>query len=161
MFAVGPADAQQPNLVGLSPDGGGVYLLIYEADQQGLTARWEQIGGPAGAIYAGEAGIFASNPDSGDLYAYDGTPMSWTRIGGPGKTFAVAGQLYGLSPDSSGVWQYSGTPMQWSQIGGPAQRIATGPDQVCAVEPGTHHLLYAVAGGAPVGVTPIQLPIIQ
>lgn len=146
-FTAGPDDTGQPNIIGLSPDGSGVHRLAYEATPQGLTARWKQIGGPAGGIYAGEAGVFASNPVTGDLYAYDGTPMSWTRIGGPGKTFAVGKGLYGLTPDGSGVWQYGGMPMQWQQVGGPAGAIyvgadpfLTGDDTLVATNPDTGDL---------------------
>jgi hypothetical protein len=135
-FAVGPSDNIQANLVGLSPDGKGVWLR----ELTGPGGGWEQIGGPAKWIYAGDAGIFATNPQSGDIYQYNGTPMSWTRIGGPGKTFAAGSKLFGLSPDGSGVYQYDGTPMHWTKVGGPAAAIFAGSMGLCATDPNTHDL---------------------
>lgn len=85
---------------------------------------WRVIGGPAAAIFAGKAGLFATNPDTGDIWRYEGTPETWTRVGGPGATFAVGSQLYGLSPDRCGVWAFTGTPLQWTQVGESAQAIA-------------------------------------
>ncbi|MBN2223388.1 MAG: hypothetical protein JW765_01800 [Deltaproteobacteria bacterium] len=100
---------------------------------------WQQIGTPAAAIYAGGNRLFATNPSSGDIYEYSGTPGSWTKVGSPGNMFAVGGngQLYGLSPDLSGVWRYDNTPMNWTQIGGPASRIYARGNQLFATNPST------------------------
>jgi hypothetical protein len=58
----------------------------------------------------------------------DGTPMHWTKVGGPGSMFAVdnKGILYGLSPNQQEIWQYTGTPGKWTQVGGPAYTIYAG-----------------------------------
>jgi len=100
---------------------------------------WEQIGTAASAIYAGGNRLFATNPGSGDIYEYNGTPGSWTKVGGPGNMFAVGGmgQLYGISPDMSGVWKYDGTPMNWTKIGGPASKIYAGGNKLFATNPGS------------------------
>jgi hypothetical protein len=101
------------------------------------TYSWEQIGTAASAIYAGGNRLFATNPSSGNIYEYNGTPGAWTQVGGPGNMFAVGGtgQLYGLSPDLSGVWRYDNTPMAWTQIGGPASKIYARGNQLYAISP--------------------------
>ena len=134
MFAIDGAE----NLYGLSPDSSGVWKYT------GTGEVWIQIGGPAGAIYAGWPGVllYATNPQTGDLWRWDGTPMSWTKVGGPKKMFALgaifnAADLYGLSPDSSGVWQYTGTGEVWHQIGGPASAIYANGGLMVATNPQT------------------------
>ncbi|MCZ4103019.1 DNA/RNA non-specific endonuclease, partial [Streptomyces sp. H39-C1] len=88
---------------------------------------WTKIGGPAGHIYAGRAGLFATNPDTGDLYQYNGKPDKWTRIGGPGATFAVGhDHVYRLSPDHTAVYEWTGKGTAWTRIGGPAQNLYAG-----------------------------------
>jgi hypothetical protein len=90
------------------------------------------------AVIAGGTRLYATNPDTGDIYRYEGVPMSWTKVGGPGSQFAANNStLYGLSPDGSGVWQFSGTPMDWTQVGGPAGSISAGGDRLYATNPDT------------------------
>ncbi|TGA83236.1 hypothetical protein [Streptomyces sp. MZ04] len=108
-----------------------------------------RIGGPARRIFAGGAGLFATNPRSGDIYRFGGLPGAWTRIGGPGKTFVVVGgRLYGLSPDNSGdnsgvksgVYEWTGKGHAWTKIGGPAGLIRADGDCLFATNPETGDL---------------------
>lgn len=65
--------------------------------------------------------MFATDPSSGDIWEYNGTPNSWTEIDGPGKEFAEGGgHLYGLGPNGAYVAEWNGTPGSWTVIGGPA-----------------------------------------
>jgi hypothetical protein len=123
-------------LYGLSPDGSGVW------HSKGTPDNWEQVGGPAGMIYAGANLLFATDPQTGDIYRYMWTPLQWERVGGPGKTFAVTGdgQLYGLSLDGSGVWHYKGTSGNWEQAGGPARMIYCGANLLFATDPQTSEI---------------------
>jgi hypothetical protein len=130
-----------PTVAALSPDHSGVYLW-----QGGTT--WQKIGGPARDLYAGHGVILATNPQSGDVYLYSGTPNQWTRIGGPGRVFVIGGtggilgdaQIYGLAPNGSGVFQWqSGTT--WTQIGGPASWIYPGSRGVYATDPQNGNIL--------------------
>lgn len=74
---------------------------------------------PAKNIYAGGAGLFATNPKTGHIYQYNGTPDQWTEIGGPGATFTVSDtHLYGLTPDRSATYRWDGAA-GWTRIGGP------------------------------------------
>lgn len=97
--------------------------------------NWERIGGPCDEIYGGGAGLFcmAENPTDNvvadNIREYDGTPNSWTQIGGPGALFAVSGSyLYGLGPlpSKSYVAIWNGQPGDWSVIGGPARYLYAG-----------------------------------
>ena len=91
-----------------------------------MSFEWEQIGGPAMTLITGENSLFATNPDSGDIYKYNNSPHNWTRIGGPGSMF-VAGlgdRLCGLSPNKDAIYKYNNSPHNWTRIGGPAEYIA-------------------------------------
>ena len=70
--------------------------------------------------------------------------MKGTKIGGPGKMFAVGEAksqtvpiptLFGLSPDKKGVYHWTGTPDKWTKIGGPASEIYAGGDKFFATNP--------------------------
>jgi Tectonin domain len=119
-------------LFALSPDKTGVY----EYD----GSSWTKIGGPAAAIYARNSNLFATNPTTGDVYGYLGTPDQWSRVGSPGREFAVDdnGDLYGLN--SSGVFEWTGTGESWTKIGGPAAAIYAGGTTVFATNPTTRDI---------------------
>jgi len=118
-------------------DGGGAVSRYHR-----LSGQWTQIGGPAGEIYAAANSLYATNPQSGDLYQYDDSASSWTRIGGAGKMFAVGDDdhLYGLAPDGGAVFQYLGVPNRWMEIGGAADAIYAIGDTLVATQPNTHEL---------------------
>jgi hypothetical protein len=119
-----------PHLYALSPSGAGVWQ--YSGNGQG----WQQLGGPAGVIYAGGSSLYATDPNTGNIYRYNGTPGSWSQIGGPGYTFALAGDtLYGLAPDRSMVMQFTGSG--WIQVGGPAGQVYAGGAGLFATDPNT------------------------
>ena len=129
----------QGYLYGLSPDGGAV--MGYDE----IAGSWVRVGGAASKIFGGMGGLYATNPDTGDLYRYEGfsrdqlTTPKWTKVGGPGKTFAVGGfgRLYGISTSGQGVYSFDGQPMKWTQIGGPAAEIYAGGDELYATNPQT------------------------
>ena len=96
---------------------------------------WMKIGGPAAMIYAGRHGIFAINPETGDINEYSGTPMVWGKVGGPGKKFVVTiSDLFGLSPDGGGVFRHIADE-NWEQIGGAAADIYGGGFNLFATNP--------------------------
>jgi beta-fructofuranosidase len=115
-------------LYGLAPDRSAVY------EYSGGTRV--KIGGPAANLYAGGAGLVATDPKTGDVVRYNGTPMSWTRIGGPGRTFAVNDYgVYGLAPDGSAVFRWTGNGTAWQKIGGPAGTLHAGSRKLVATNP--------------------------
>ncbi|WP_330321403.1 DNA/RNA non-specific endonuclease (plasmid) [Streptomyces clavifer] len=119
------------HLYRLTPDGIGEW--------HGDT--WTKIGGPAKTIYAGRAGLFATNPDTGDLYKYDGKPHKWTRIGGPGAQFAVGhDHVYGITPDHKAVYEWSGKGTDWTRIGGAAKELYAGGAGLFATNPDTGNI---------------------
>ncbi|MFI5476689.1 hypothetical protein ACIA6D_41795, partial [Streptomyces cacaoi] len=102
---------------------------------------WTRIGGPAKNIYAGGAGLFATNPDTGHIYKYDGQPDNWTEVGGPGAVFASGhDRLYAIAPDRSAVYVWSGKGTSWTRIGGPAKNIYAGGAGLFATNPDTGHV---------------------
>lgn len=122
-------------LYAIARDGGSVHAWHGEGKGADNGAN---IGGPATSVYAGRAGLFATNPATGDIYKYNGKPHQWARVGGPGRTFAVTGDnLYGLAPDGSGVYQWTGHGTAWKKIGGPATTIYAGGAGLFATNPAT------------------------
>src|SRR5262249_348794 len=77
---------------------------------------------------------------SGDIFQFAGTPSkSWTKIGGPGKMFAIddRSRLYGLTPDGSKIFRWTGQPDNWGTPVGttPAGKIFAGGSVLCATSP--------------------------
>ena len=129
-------------LYGVSPDGSGVWR--YDG-LFGPPKAWAKIGGPAANLYARGLGVYATDPQTGDVRFFHGRPDLWTTVGGPGKSFSVdaEGRLYRLSPDGADVWRYDGSfgaPTTWSHIGGAAGTICAGWREVLATDPQTNNL---------------------
>jgi subtilase family serine protease len=116
--------------------------------QEWTGSAWLTIGGPAGNVYAGGAGVFASSPDGKSISKYDGSPNMWTQVGGAGKTFVVSGDtLYGLSPTGTSIARFNGAPGSWSIVGGAAQSIYSAGNGVFATSPGNAAILKYTPGG--------------
>lgn len=103
---------------------------------------WTKIWGPVKLYLANKSGEYAVKLSDKNIYQRHVNKKTgkstWTRIGGPGKEFAVTStKLYGLSPDSSGVFEYSGTPGQWTKVGGAAKHIYAGVGGLYATNPTT------------------------
>ncbi|MEU1823067.1 hypothetical protein ABZ502_11610 [Streptomyces abikoensis] len=119
------------HLYALSPDKSAVH-------QRTSGDSWTRIGGPAGTLIGGDGGLFATNPTTGDIFRYNGTPDNWTKIGGPGAQFVVTGgALYGLSPDKKAVFRWTGSGTTWTRIGGPAATLYAGGAGLFATSPTT------------------------
>lgn len=127
--AAGPASVRP---AAIAFDITTVYALApdhsYVAQYDGTPGDWTTIGGPARNVYAGGAGVFATNPTTGDIFQYNGTPGSWTQVGGPGSEFAEGGgHLYGVGPSDNYVAEYNGTPGSWTVIeSGPIGTVYAG-----------------------------------
>jgi hypothetical protein len=104
----------------------------YVAEWTGSS--WTEIGGPASHLYVGSAGVFATDPTSGNIAQYNASTNSWTVIGGPGMTFTQSGgHLYGLSPQLNYVAEWNGTPGSWTIVySGDVTAIAGGGDGLVA-----------------------------
>ncbi|KUN99694.1 tectonin domain-containing protein [Streptomyces caeruleatus] len=126
---LGPLAAHHRRLYALAEDRSGVY-------ERG-DGGWRRIGGPAGRLYAGGAGVFATNPKDGRIFKYGGTPGSWTWIGTSGAEFTIGGNtLYGLTPKRDAVLRWTGSGSHWTRIGGPARHIHGGGAGLFATDPG-------------------------
>jgi len=91
MFAVD----RKGRIYGVSPDGNGVYRY------DGVPMGWTKIADQASAIYTGGCGLYVVSGANKDIYCFHVLPYLWSRVGGPGRMFAVDdfGRLFGLSPD--------------------------------------------------------------
>jgi hypothetical protein len=128
----GSSSSTADHLYGLSPDR--AHVSMYSGSGVG-PAAWAQIGGVASKLYAGGAGLFATNPNDGSINRYNGDG-TWTRIGGPANSFAVTGNaIYGLASDKSSVSVYNGTPGSWTVIGGAATQLYGGGAGLYATNP--------------------------
>jgi hypothetical protein len=122
-------------IYGLSSDGSGVWR--YDG-LFGPPIKWVKVGGPAANLYGRGLGIYATNPQNGDINFFNGKSNCWTRVGGPGNAFSVDfdGRLYGLSTDGKSVWRHDGSlddSTKWTQIGGPTEAISAGWKEVLAI----------------------------
>ncbi|MFI1170786.1 hypothetical protein [Streptomyces melanogenes] len=97
---------------------------------------WKVIGPAADQIYAGAAGLFATNPDDGRISRYDESSRSWAQIGLPGEQFITAGDgLYAITEHRDAVMRWTGLGGEWVQIGGPAARLYAGGAGLFATSP--------------------------
>jgi hypothetical protein len=115
------------HLYGLSPTG----VFVWIGGQS-----WAQIGGPAGRIYAGgNQRLYATNPQSGQMYSYNSTNGQWTQIGGPSGELAFGwatdslGNLYAnggiAGTNIGGVLLWAGGT-NWTKLGNAAGQIFAG-----------------------------------
>ncbi len=108
---------------------------------------WEQVGAPAGQIYAGRAGLFATDPKDGRIFAHrDG---KWIYVGdrGAGSVLAVGDGLWVLSGDRSAVYEWGGARDSWTRIGWAARQLYAGKPGLFATDP--HDGRIRKYGGAP------------
>lgn len=123
----GAAFAVGSRLWGLTPNR----QAVMQFDGTG----WVQIGGPAQTLYGGICGLYATSPDTGDIWKYNGRANDWRKVGGPGATFAVGNRLWGLTPNKQAVMEWNGH--EWTQIGGPANNLYGGAFGLLATNPST------------------------
>ena len=75
-------------IYGLAPARDGIYYQVL-----GSPEPWLKVGGPAANIYVGQAGLYATEPQTGNLWRLDpfSDPVknpSWYQVGTPGSSFA-------------------------------------------------------------------------
>ena len=137
VFAVNPASHnvyRYNGVPGSWTNIGGAFLASFEVTNSGIYGipsnhsgvwkyngsgtAWTQIGGPAMTLWGGNSTLLATNPTSGDVFHYLGTPGSWQLIGGPGRQFIATpnGAIYGVAPSDSTVWQYTENGTSWIQL---------------------------------------------
>ncbi|MER7956929.1 hypothetical protein [Streptomyces sp. NPDC096030] len=149
-----PAAAPVPSRPGGTPRAapqppGTLYTVTSnrkEVLQWTADKGWTAVGGIAGRVYAGPAGVFATNPHTGDIYTRNQTG-AWRWIGSPGAQFLVHGDsLYALTPRKDAVMRWTGEGSRWENIGGPASALYAGGAGLFAVFPGQNNDLYRYGG---------------
>jgi len=104
-------------LYGQTPAGGE--LVRYQSGQS-----WVGLSNPNGQTLRCGNAICATDPNTADIYRFDGT--SWSFIGGAGARFASTErfqaqgqyQLFGIRPHQDGVAIWSGSGANWAYAGG-------------------------------------------
>ncbi|MFE4861838.1 hypothetical protein [Streptomyces sp. NPDC056670] len=133
--------AEPPRRVEVAaPEGSGVYAIAADGKAvvqwSGTGSQWSAIGGPAQDLYAGPAGVFATDPETGELQGYSGQPGRWQVVSDRAAGFAISGtNLYRLANDHSGVHRWDKQRGTWRQIGGPAGHIYGGGAGLFATDP--------------------------
>ncbi|MEU9995438.1 hypothetical protein [Streptomyces sp. NPDC050848] len=131
---------------------GTVYTVTADRSQVmkwTADSGWTVAGGVAGKVYAGPAGLFATDPKTGDIFARNGTTGDWKWIGSPGAQFLVHGtSLYALTPRKDAVMRWTGEGAAWENIGGPATRLYAGGAGLFATFPDKNNDLYRYEGPA-------------
>ncbi|MDX3538117.1 hypothetical protein PV721_27940 [Streptomyces sp. MB09-01] len=121
-----------------APTGSGVYAITEDGSEvvQWSGTDWVGIGGPAAELYAGPAGVFATDPGTGDLRGYSGKPGRWSTVSGRAADFAISGRdLYRLAQDRSAVHRWDRGRATWTRVGGPAGRLYGGGAGLFATDP--------------------------
>ncbi len=84
---------------------------------------------------AGDA-IFATDPNTGEIYSYNRGSFAWIKVGGPGREFAANNRtIYGVSPTDFGIYEFSGSPGTWTRVGETPLSIIAGGDRLYAINP--------------------------
>ncbi|MFE0176864.1 hypothetical protein ACFWZ2_31625 [Streptomyces sp. NPDC059002] len=151
--AAGPAVTESPeeDLKGPADASGPLYAVSLDQSKvlrwTGKGTTWAEIGGVAGKVYAGGAGIFATDPVDGRIFRYDGTPGAWTFAGSEGAEFALTDEkLYALTPGRDAVMRYE-RPEKWTRVGGPVGHIYAGGAGLFATRPEDGHLMRHKSNG--------------
>lgn len=112
---------------------------IYEYQDWKSPAVWVKIGYP-GKTFVTAFGLYGLSPDSSGVWKYNGTPMSWTQIGGPaGEIYGGETGLFATNPQTGDIYQYNNQPFSWTKIGGPGKEFAVGYyDRLYGLSPDGH-----------------------
>ena len=84
--------------------------------------------------------VVALTPTRSAVMRYNGSPLSWTQIGGPAKELIGGGGLAAITPNNDGINRYLG-PGRWERAGGPGVKFAFGGSTLYALGPGSQAVL--------------------
>jgi hypothetical protein len=129
----------QPQLYKRYGDGeqDGVWKFYFPGES------WLKIGGPADRIYAGADKLYATSPDSGDLWAYDAYDGTWSPVSAPNHSYAVSqvtGSIAALTLAKDKILLRRVNTNYWQTLGGSADQIWFVNGSIWATEPGTGFL---------------------
>ncbi|MET8956809.1 hypothetical protein [Streptomyces sp. NPDC004533] len=120
------------------------------ADAGNGETSWNQVAtDPTGQIYGGGYDdvdlLVSTNPFSGELFLYQGTPgdwkNDWKRISGPSGGVAItANTIYSLTTDRSSLYSYDVRQDSWTRIAGPTGQIYGGEWGLVSTNPQTGDL---------------------
>lgn len=120
--------------------GAGPFGLFAESDIQGPMWRytgnpmeWEQISGPGIGWYTVGQDTVYRQFQSNEIWSYDGTGTSWTKISQPMQNCIPIYGNWGLVctyVEGNALLRYLGTPMQWETIGAHTPRFTVADNTV-------------------------------
>lgn len=110
------------HLYGLTPDRAMVTRWL-APETRDAEEKWTWAAGPAGALFAGTAGLFSTDLTGTRLRHY--AQNAWHDIGPAGAEVRVAGrEVFVLTDDRSSVRRWDPRTDTWTHVGGPAQTLA-------------------------------------
>ncbi|MFD7516789.1 hypothetical protein ACFV85_18535 [Streptomyces niveus] len=110
------------HLYGLTPDRAMVTRWL-APETPDADERWTWAAGPAGALFAGAAGLFSTDPTGTRLRHY--AKNAWHDIGPAGAEVRVAGrEVFVLTDDRTSVRRWDPRTGTWTRVGGPAGTLA-------------------------------------
>src|SRR2546423_12196584 len=77
-----------------------------------------------GSVVLATDRIYGLSPDGNGVYSYNGTPGSWTKIGGPAlKIYGGGSTLGGARPRPGDNYPYNGTTKSRAKNSGPGREF--------------------------------------
>ncbi len=99
-------------LYGVRSGSGDLY------EYSGTGEAWTRIG-TGGRSYAVDSNGYIYGVNSAGVWRYNGTPMSWTQIGGPVANIYAGGRnLFATDTVTGDIYRYGGSVGDWTRIGG-------------------------------------------
>ena len=86
------------------------------------SSSYEVIGGSSGLVIAGGDQVFATDPNTGDIYRYTGSAWNWTGSASSWLEVDNFGTLHALSANQQAIYRNKGGA-SWEWIGGSGQRL--------------------------------------
>jgi hypothetical protein len=84
--------------------------------------------------------VVALTPERTAVMRFNGSPGSWTQIGGPARSLIGGGGLAAITPDNQSVMRHLGSG-RWERAGGPGTAFVFAGSKLYALGPGSNAVL--------------------
>lgn len=116
------------------------------------TNTWIQVGGAGRQWVATDSYLYGVTPDGTQVWRYNNSPWSWTRVDLSTNVTLIAGgaNLFAVREGAQNVYRYyPGATPSWVQIGTPGRFFVANRESLYGVTPNaTEVWRYAVASGS-------------
>jgi hypothetical protein len=99
------------------------------------------------ALVRGARSIAALTPQRTAVMRFNGSPGSWTQIGGPAKELIGGGGLAAITPNGASVMRHLGSG-NWERAGGPGAAFAFAGSRLYGLTPGGTAVMAYNGGGS-------------